>query len=48
MYSYPDIIRGIKSRRMRWTGYVTHMEKESVHGFGGKARKKEFTWKTKV
>jgi hypothetical protein len=46
MYSYPDIIRGINSRRMRWTGYVTHME--SVHGFGGKARKKEFTWKTKV
>jgi len=25
LYSSPNIIRVIKSRRMRWTGYVVHM-----------------------
>jgi hypothetical protein len=25
LYSSPDIIRQIKSRRMRWTGHVAHM-----------------------
>jgi hypothetical protein len=25
MYSSPDIIRQIKSRRMRWAGHVAHM-----------------------
>jgi hypothetical protein len=27
VYSYPNIIRQIKSRRMRWVGHVAHMEK---------------------
>jgi hypothetical protein len=26
LYSSPDIIRQIKSRRMRWAGHVAHME----------------------
>jgi hypothetical protein len=29
LYSSPDIIRQIKSRRMRWTGHVAHMGEES-------------------
>jgi hypothetical protein len=28
LYSSPDIIRQIKSRRMRWVGYVACMEEE--------------------
>jgi hypothetical protein len=32
LYSSPDIIRQIKSRRMRWAGYVTRMgEGRNVH-----------------
>jgi hypothetical protein len=27
-YSSPNIIRQIKSRRMRWAGHVTHMGEE--------------------
>jgi hypothetical protein len=26
LYSSPNIIRVIKSRRMRWAGHITHME----------------------
>jgi hypothetical protein len=46
LYSSPDIIRQVKSRRMRWTGHVARMGEESVQGFGGKARRKETTGKT--
>jgi hypothetical protein len=28
LYSSPNIIRQIKSRRMRWAGYVAHMGEE--------------------
>jgi hypothetical protein len=28
LYSSPDIIRQIKSRRMRWAGYMAHMGEE--------------------
>jgi hypothetical protein len=28
LYSSPDIIRQIKSRRMRWAGYVARMGEE--------------------
>jgi hypothetical protein len=32
MYSYPDIIRQVKSRRMRWAGHVARMgEERRVH-----------------
>jgi hypothetical protein len=42
-YSSPNIIRQIKSRRMRWEGHVACMGEENVQGFGGKARRKETT-----
>jgi hypothetical protein len=29
-YSSPDIIRRIKSRRMRWVGHVAHMERGRI------------------
>jgi hypothetical protein len=48
LYSSPDIIRQVKSRRMRWTGHVDGRGGKSVQGFGGKARRKETTWKTKA
>jgi hypothetical protein len=49
LYSSPDIIRQVKLRRMRWAGHVARMgEKRNVQGFGGKARRKETTWKTKA
>jgi hypothetical protein len=43
LYSSPNIIRQIKSRKMRWAGHVARMgeEEKSVQGFGGKARTKE-------
>ena len=28
LYSSPNIVRVIKSRRMRWAGHVAHMEEE--------------------
>jgi hypothetical protein len=41
MNSSPDIIRQIKSRRMRWVGHVARMGdgEKRVQGFGGKARR---------
>jgi hypothetical protein len=45
LYSSPDIIRQIKSRRMRWAEHVARMGEECVQGFDGKARRKETTWK---
>jgi hypothetical protein len=36
-----DIIRQIKSRRMRWAGHVARMgEERKLYSFGGKARRK--------
>jgi hypothetical protein len=43
LYSSPNSIRHIKSRRMRWAGHVAHMGEECVQGFDGKARRKETT-----
>jgi hypothetical protein len=43
LYSSPNIIRQIKSRRMRWAAHVA-----CVQDFDGKARRKETTCKTKV
>jgi hypothetical protein len=48
LYSSPNIIRQIKSRRMRWAGHVTRIGEECVQGFDGKARRKQTTWKAKA
>jgi hypothetical protein len=48
LYSSPNIIWQIKSRRMRWAGHVARVGKECVQGFDGKVRRKETTWKTKA
>jgi hypothetical protein len=48
LYSSPNIIRQVRSRRLRWAGHVASMGEESVEGFGGKARRKETTWKAKT
>jgi hypothetical protein len=34
-YSSPNIVRVIKSRRMRWAGHVARMEESCMQGFGG-------------
>jgi hypothetical protein len=50
LYSSPNIIRQIKSRRMSSKGHEARKgeERKSVQGFGGKARRKETTWNTKA
>jgi hypothetical protein len=47
-YSSPNVVRHIKSKRMRWAGHVAHVGEESVQGFGGKARRKVNTPKTEA
>jgi hypothetical protein len=46
LYSPPNIIRKIKSRRMRRAGHGRW--EKCVWGFGGKAQRKKTTWKAKV
>jgi hypothetical protein len=49
LYSSPDIIRQIKSRRMRCAWHVTHMgEEEACRGFWWESSKERATWKTKA
>jgi hypothetical protein len=48
LYSSPNIISQIKSRRMRWAGHVARMGEECVQGFDRKAKRKETTWKAKA
>jgi hypothetical protein len=43
LYSSQNIIRQIKSMRMRWAGHVALIGEECVQGFDGKARRKETT-----
>jgi hypothetical protein len=46
LYFSPNIIMQIKSRRMSWVWHVAHVRGDnSVQGFGGKARRKDTTWK---
>jgi len=49
LYSSPDIIRVIRSRRMKWAGPVAPMEGEDrcLRGFGGETRERA-TWKTQA
>jgi hypothetical protein len=50
LYSSPNIIRQIKSRRLRWVGHVARIgeERKVYTGFCGKARRKKTTSKTKA
>jgi hypothetical protein len=50
LYSSPNIIRMLKSRRMRVTGHVARMgeTRNAYTILMGKARRKETTWKTKT
>jgi hypothetical protein len=50
LYSSPNIIRMIMSRRMGWAGHVAQMGggEECIYDIGGKARRKETTRKTKT
>jgi hypothetical protein len=44
LYSSPNVVRVIKSRRMRCSAYGA---KEShIQGFGGETLRKVFTWET--
>ena len=38
LYSSPNIIRNLKSRRLRWAGHVTRMKNPEMHT--------EFQWET--
>jgi hypothetical protein len=49
LYSSPNIVRVIKSRRMRWAGHVARMGrggKRCLQGSGWEARRQETTEKT--
>jgi hypothetical protein len=48
LYSSQNIIKQIKSRRMRWAGHVARTGQESAQGFVGKTRRKETARKTKA
>jgi hypothetical protein len=49
LYSSPDIIRQMKTRRMRWAGHVARMGEESkCTGFWWESPKKRNTCKTKA
>jgi len=42
LYTSPNIVRVIKSRRMRWAGYVARMVRSGgVYGIGGEAEGRE-------
>jgi hypothetical protein len=47
LYSSPDIIRQVKSRRMRWAGNVPRMAEERKL-YKVKEQRKETTWKSKA
>jgi len=47
LYSSPNIVRVIKSRRMRWAGHVARMgEERGAKGLGGEIGGKETTGET--
>ena len=48
LYSSPNTVLVIKSRRMRWAGHVAGMgeERGGVYGLGGETRGKEATGET--
>jgi hypothetical protein len=45
VYTSPSIIRTIKSRWMRWAGYVARMGREEIHiGYWWESRKEGDHW----
>jgi hypothetical protein len=50
LYSSPNIVRVIKSRRMRWAGHVARMGEEEtrIQGFGRENLGKETTLETQA
>ena len=46
LYSSPNIVRVIKSIRMRWAGHVARMGEGGVQGVGGETGGKETTGET--
>jgi hypothetical protein len=46
LYSSPNIIRIINSRRIRWAGNVARKGRKMHIGFFGNVRRKETAWKT--
>jgi hypothetical protein len=48
LYSSPNIIWVIKSRRIRWAGHVARMggKERCIPDFGGETRGKATTWET--
>jgi hypothetical protein len=49
LYTSPNIVRVIKSRRMRWAGRVVRMgREEALQGYGGEFWGKETSWETRV
>jgi hypothetical protein len=46
LYSSPNIVMVIKSRRMRWAGHVAHIEERCLQGFGWEARRQKTYGKT--
>jgi len=50
LYCSPNIVRVMKSRRMRWVRHVACMvgEESRIQGFGGETWGKETTWKTQA
>jgi hypothetical protein len=48
LYSSPDIIRQVKVNEVAGACGMHGRGEKSVHSFGGKARRKETTWKTKA
>jgi hypothetical protein len=47
-YSSYNIVRVIKSRRMRWLGHVAREGDRRIQGFGGETWGKENTWKIRA
>jgi hypothetical protein len=46
LYSSPNNVRVIKSRRMRWAGHVARIGEGCLQGFGWEARRQETPGKT--
>jgi hypothetical protein len=48
VFSSPNTVRVIKSRKMRWVGHVARMGERCIQSYGGETGKKVTTWKTQT